>query len=211
MTPPAQRLALWADQLRDMSASGLLFSKSIYDRENYETIQTIAMQMLALATAQSLDQLEPLRVPIFERITPLCVGDAAIIDDLGKILLIRRADNHKWAMPGGALSVGETPAQGAVREAFEETGVRCKPIAFVGVHDSRLCGTIAPFHLYQFCFLCEPLNSGKPEHAPTHAAEVLDTRWFGENELPGDVDPGHITRIREAYRVWRGDVKAYFD
>jgi len=208
---PAQQISLWADQLRDMSASGLLFSKSIYDRENYETIQTIAMQMLALATAQSLDQLEPLRVPIFERITPLCVGDAAIIDDAGKILLIRRADNHKWAMPGGAFSVGETPAQGAMREAFEETGVRCKPLALVGVHDSRWCGTIAPFHLYQFCFLCEPLNGGKPEHAPTHAAEILDCQWFGENELPGDVDPGHITRIHEAYRVWRGDVRAYFD
>ncbi len=208
---PAQQISLWADRLRDMSASGLLFSKSIYDRENYETIQTIAMQMLTLATAQPLDRLEPLRAPIFSRLTPLCVGDAAIIDDAEKILLIRRADNQKWAMPGGAFSVGETPAEGVVREAFEETGVHCKPIALAGVHDSRLCGTISAFHMYQFCFLCLPLNDGEPEQQPTHAAEVLDARWFGEIELPGDTDPGHITRIREAYRVWRGDVRAYFD
>ncbi len=208
---PAQQIALWADKLRDMSALGLLFSNSVYDRANYQTVQQIAMEMLALATARPVDEIEPLRMTMFSRPTPHCVGDAAIIDDAGKILLIRRADNQKWAMPGGGFAVGETPAQGAVREALEETGVRCKPIAFVGVHDSRLCGTISAFHMYQFCFLCQPVNAGKPEQPATHVAEVLDARWFPENGLPEDVDPGHVSRIREAFRVWRGDGRAYFD
>src|SRR5437867_3015985 len=106
---PTQQLALWADELRDMSAMGLLFSQNIYDRENYQRIQNIAMQMLALVGDQSLDAIEPLRAPHFARPTPIATGDAAIIDDDGKILLIRRADNQKWAMPGGAMAVGETP------------------------------------------------------------------------------------------------------
>ncbi len=208
---PVQQITLWADQLRDVSAQGLMFSTRIYDRANYQTIQQIAIEMLALATARPLEEIEPLRAMLFSRPTPLCVGDAAIIDDAGKILLIRRADNQQWAMPGGGFSVGETPSEGAVREAFEETGVRCKPIALVSVHDSRLCGTVSAHHLYQFCFLCQALDNGEPKQSPSHLAEVLDAQWFGEEDLPSDVDPGHVSRIREAFRAWRGDVRAYFD
>ena len=45
----------------------------------------------------------------------------------------------------------------------------------------------------------------------SHAHEVLNAGWFPEDNLPADVDPGHITRIPEAYRVWRGDRRAFFD
>ena len=166
--------------------------------------------MLALATGESLEQMEPLRAPIFARPTPLAVGDAAIIDHEGHILLIQRADNGKWALPGGAMEVGETPAEGAVREALEETGVHCRPVALVGVFDSRLCGSTARHHLYSTMFLCEPVP-GTAQGEPTHAHEVLDVRWFAEDELPHDLDPGHGSRIPEAYRVWRGNTAAFFD
>ncbi|MBI5304668.1 MAG: NUDIX hydrolase N-terminal domain-containing protein [Chloroflexi bacterium] len=206
---PAEQIALWADRIRDMAAMGLLFSQNVYDRTNYENLRTMAMAMNALATGESLEQMEPLRATIFARPTPFAVGDAAVIDDAGRILLIRRADNRLWAMPGGALEVGETPAEGVVREAFEEAGVRSRVIALVGVFDSRLCGTVARFHLYQFIFLCRPLDTQLAK--PSHALEVLDAQWFAENALPRDLDPGHATRIPEAFRVWRGDHRAFFD
>jgi ADP-ribose pyrophosphatase YjhB (NUDIX family) len=207
---PAQQIAFWADRLRDVSAMGLLFTRNIHDQEAFRRVQTIAMEMLALATGESVEQMEPLRAPIFARPTPLAVGDAAVIDDRGRILLIRRADNGKWAMPGGALEVGETPAEGVVRETLEETGVRCRAVALVGVFDSRLCGTLSRHHLYHFMFLCEPLT-GEGVEEPSHAVEVLDVGWFSEDGLPEDIDPGHVTRIPEAFRVWRGDARAFFD
>jgi ADP-ribose pyrophosphatase YjhB (NUDIX family) len=206
----AQSIALWADQLRDISAMGLMFSNNIYDRENYHKIQDIALEMLALAVNESLEQLEPLRAPLISRPTPLSTGDAAVINEAGCILLIRRADNQKWAMPGGALAVGETPAAGVVREAFEETGVHCHPVSLVGVHDSRYCGTTSRHHLYQFLFLCHPLDD-EAQTPPSHASEVLEIQWFAEDNLPVDLDPGHVSRIAEAFRVWRGDNRAYFD
>lgn len=207
----SQQLALWSDKLRDLSAMGLLFTQNIYDRENYETVRRIAMEMLALASGQPLEAMEPLRATLFARPTPIATGDAAIIAADGKILLIRRADNQKWAMPGGALAVGETPAAGVVREAFEETGVRVEAVAFVGVHDSRLCGSTTVHHLYHFLFLCRPLNDGAVEHTPSHALEVLDAQWFAADALPPDIDPGHVTRIAAAYRAWGGECAAYFD
>jgi ADP-ribose pyrophosphatase YjhB (NUDIX family) len=212
-TNPTQQIALWADQLRDMSALGLLFAQNVYDRENYQAMQKMAMEMLALVTQNSLAHLEPLRLSHFARPSPISTGDAAIIDEAGRILLIRRADNQQWAMPGGVFAVGETPAEGAMREAFEETGVRCQAIALVAVHDSRFCGSTHPFHLYHFLFLCQPLNGGVPEGTPSHVNEVLEQRWFAAHELPPttDIDPGHRKRIPEAFRVWKGDVRAYFD
>jgi len=207
---PNEQIALWADRLRDISAMGLHFTEGFYDRQRYRAIQTIAMEMLALASGQSLDEIEPLRGPIFSSPTPFSGGDAAVIDDQGQILLVRRADNGRWAMPGGALEVGETPAEGAVREAFEETGVRCRAVSLVGVFDSRLCGTVSPYHLYQFLFLCQPL-SREPAAPPSHAVEVLEAGWFPEGSLPEPLDLGHRTRIPEAFRVWHGDSRAFFD
>lgn len=207
----AQQIALWADRLRDISALGLMFSQKIYDRENYQAIQDIAIEMLALATGEAVEAIEPLRAPVFSRPTPITTADAAIIDDQGSILLIRRADNRHWAMPGGATTVGETAAEAAVREAFEETGVRAEPVALAAVHDSRLCGTVSRHHLYQLLFLCKPADEGQVHDEPSHALEVVDAGWFPERALPPDLDPGHVGRIAEAFRVWRGDCRPYFD
>jgi ADP-ribose pyrophosphatase YjhB (NUDIX family) len=207
---PTEQIALWADRLRDISALGLLFSKNFHDQAAFRAVQTIAMEMLALATGESLEQIEPLRAPVFSRPTPLVGGDAAVIDDKGLILLVQRADNSKWAMPGGAFEVGETPAVGVVRETWEETGVRCRTISLVGVFDSRFCGTTSRHHMYHFVFLCEPLNQGEVGKPP-HAVEVLDVGWFSEDGLPENIDPGHISRIPEAFRVWHGDSRVFLD
>lgn len=207
---PAEQIALWADKLRSISAMGLRFTQRFHDREAYRAIQTIAMEMLAMAGGQSPDEVEPLRGPIFSCPTPFSTGDAAVIDDRGQILLIRRADNGQWAMPGGALEVGETPAEGVEREALEETGICCRAVSLVGVFDSRLCGTPTRHHLYQFLFLCEPLEH-EPAAPPSHAIEVLGCAWFPEDHLPEDLDPGHRTRIPEAFRGWHGDDRAFFD
>ena len=204
----ASKLAFWADRLRDLSAFGLLFSQDSYDRTRYRAIQDISLEMLALATGDTLESLEPLRDTLYARPTPLAVGDAAVIDRGGRILLMRRSDNQHWAMPGGALEVGETPAAGVMREVFEETGLRCRAVALVGVFDSRMWGFTSRHHLYAFTFLAELL-----EEAPVHfqSIETLDTDWFEENKLPESVHPGHLRRISEAFRVWRGDPRPYFD
>jgi ADP-ribose pyrophosphatase YjhB (NUDIX family) len=208
---PSEQIALWADMLRDMSASGLQYAPTVYDHDRYERIQNIAMEMLALATGQPLEQIEPLREPIFARPTPLAVGTAAIIDDDGKILLMRRSDNRLWVMPGGSMEVGETPAEGVVREALEETGVRCEPVALVGVYDSRVWDQGVGQHLYKFTFLCKPLGGGHAHQTPSHAHETLETGWFYEHALPDDLYQGHVRRIRDSFRAWRGEQRAYFD
>jgi ADP-ribose pyrophosphatase YjhB (NUDIX family) len=208
---PAEQIAFWADRLRDMAATGLKYSQNIYDHERYAAIQQIAIEMLALATEQPVAALEPLRATIFARSSPLIAGAAAVIDDHSRILLMRRSDNRLWNMPGGILEVGETPAAGVVREVLEETGVHCEPVALVGIYDNRRWESNVAQHIYKFTFLCRPLDGGQVVETPSHAIETLEIGWFAEDALPDDLFTGHIHRIQDAYRIWRGEQKAHFD
>ncbi|MDX1413591.1 MAG: NUDIX hydrolase N-terminal domain-containing protein [Candidatus Promineifilaceae bacterium] len=207
---PAQKIALWADQLRDAAAMGLHFSDNIYEKERCRLTQSIAMKMMALAMGVTVDSLEPLRASVFAHPTPFSVVDTAVIDAHGRILLIKRADNKKWAMPGGALEVGETAAEGAVRETVEETGIKCRINALVGVFDSRFCGSTTAHHLYHFTFLASPVTTVDLGNG-SHNHEIVDLAWFAGDDLPPGIDPGHVSRIPEAYRVWRGDERPFFD
>ncbi len=40
----------------------------------------------------------------------------------GRVALIKRADNGRWALPGGYAEVGSPPSENALRELREETG-----------------------------------------------------------------------------------------
>jgi 8-oxo-dGTP pyrophosphatase MutT (NUDIX family) len=59
---------------------------------------------------------------------------AFVQDDAGRILMIHRTDNNKWALPGGAQDIGETIAQTAVRETREETGIDIELTGLVGIY-----------------------------------------------------------------------------
>ncbi len=57
----------------------------------------------------------------------------AIQDDGGRVLLARHAEGDHWLLPGGSVEPGETPADAAVREAWEETGLFVNLTRLVGV------------------------------------------------------------------------------
>src|SRR3954454_22836137 len=71
-------------------------------------------------------------------VTPL-VGCDTFVPDLSRrrVLLIRRADNGFWALPGGFHDLDETPATCAARECFEETGVHITIARLLGVFSSN--------------------------------------------------------------------------
>src|SRR3954470_18629958 len=61
-------------------------------------------------------------------------ANVGVIDESGAVLLIRRTDNDNWALPGGAMDIGETIAQAGVRETLEETGIECEIVRLIGIY-----------------------------------------------------------------------------
>ncbi len=68
----------------------------------------------------------------------LAVGcSAAVLDPTTQeILLVRRADNGRWAVPGGYMEPGESLTEACAREVWEETGVRICITRLVAVYTS---------------------------------------------------------------------------
>lgn len=58
---------------------------------------------------------------------------AVVLDDQGRILMIRRTDNDLYSIPGGGLEAGETVSEAVAREVLEETGVQVDVSDMVGV------------------------------------------------------------------------------
>jgi 8-oxo-dGTP diphosphatase len=76
----------------------------------------------------------------------------AVLDDEGKVLILRRCTKEKWMpnrwnLPGGSLEHGETPKEGARRECLEETGI---PLG-----ELRLCQRIEKPNIILWLFVAE--------------------------------------------------------
>ena len=67
------------------------------------------------------------------------VGVLAVVLRGDRVLVVRRANPPmpgRWGFPGGVLELGETVAQGAMRELFEETGVKAEAASPLTVMDT---------------------------------------------------------------------------
>ncbi|CAM3148358.1 MutT/nudix family protein [Paenibacillus lupini] len=59
---------------------------------------------------------------------------AIICNDNNEILLQKRGDRNAWGFPGGAMELGESAAETAVREVLEETGLTVEVEHLIGVY-----------------------------------------------------------------------------
>ena len=80
------------------------------------------------------DYVRALRARVGRDLLLLPGASALIFDDAGRVLLQRRGDSGRWSVIGGGVDPGETPAEAAVREAREETGLDVEPARLVGVY-----------------------------------------------------------------------------
>lgn len=115
----------------------------------------------------------------------LVVGSSAVVvDDEGRILLQRRSDSGNWALPGGAMDIGETLAESAIREVKEETGFDVRIERIVGIYsDPGHVFAYADGEVRQEFSICLAATIVGGSLAVSH--ESTDVRFFTFDEVPG--------------------------
>jgi ADP-ribose pyrophosphatase YjhB (NUDIX family) len=187
------------DQLRAIALMGLGYSEGKpYDADRYEQIMGVAAELFALADIRSALEIRQSVFHQLTHVTPITAAEGAVFDERGRLLLIRRADDGLWALPGGLINPGETPAQATVREITEEAGLAVQADSLVGVYDSRLCGSASPLQLYIFVVACHAVGEIGD---PTTPWEITDRRWVSPGEDLA-FSPGHDVRVPDAF-AWR--------
>jgi ADP-ribose pyrophosphatase YjhB (NUDIX family) len=111
------------------------------------------------------------------------------------VLLVQRADNHRWTPVTGVLDPGEEPAVGALREVLEETGVVARADRVVAVSGANWVAHVNDDRAVYLdvTFACTWL-SGEPHVADD---ESVDVRWWPIAALP-DMPPALRERIDAA-------------
>jgi 8-oxo-dGTP pyrophosphatase MutT (NUDIX family) len=126
-------------------------------------------------------------------------ANAAIFNDRGQLVMQKRSDNGFWCMPGGNMEPGESIADCAAREAFEETGLVVALKRLIGIYSDPKTYTVMRYPdggLTQYVivlFECEYV-SGELRLS----AEGTDLAWFDPENLPENTLLSHRIRIKDA-------------
>lgn len=117
-----------------------------------------------------------------------CASVFVINPENKKILLIMHKKNHKWTQPGGHIDDDETPEEAALREVYEETGLK---VSLLGERFPREDDFIRPLGIQRnrhsdgnthvdIIYAAVPNNDVNPV---INAEEESAVRWFSREEL----------------------------
>lgn len=134
---------------------------------------------------------EVIRVAKFGDVRPVCpqcgwiyfidpkVAAAVLVEENGRVLLVRRANEPfrgLWTLPAGFVNGGEDPAEAAMRECWEETGLRVRVTrvldVIAGQEHARGADFIIVYHANVISGYLIPADDAD-------AAE-----WFARDQLP---------------------------
>lgn len=125
-----------------------------------------------------------LRALAGDRVLMFVAARAVVRDAAGRVLLIQRSDNGHWALPAGAMELGESIAECAVREVWEETGLRASavtPFAFYTGADHTFTNMYG--HTYQHFVIAFRVDAWEGELL-TVTDETTDAVFCGDGERP---------------------------
>lgn len=115
---------------------------------------------------------------------------AAVINDKKQILVVseRYHSHHIWKLPGGYVNIGEDIGQAAMREVFEETGIKTEFVSLLGIRYVPK-SAFGCSDMY-FIVRLQPLSS----NIVKQDNEIEDCQWMDLNEFLSHKDVYKLLR-----------------
>ena len=170
----SERLVELARKLQALARTGLHFSSTEYDRDRYEEIERIAIELLAGDGAVDLGVLTALFAGEKGYVTPKVEVRAAVFVER-RVLLVRERLDGLWTLPGGWADVNETPSEAVLKEIEQESGFRARIVKLAGLYDRRRHHPGATlFHSWKAFFVCRIVGGEARGSYETDAVEFFD-------------------------------------
>lgn len=183
----------WAQKLQSIAQIGLTYAEDPYDRERYEQLRELALEMASSRLAEGEDAVRVVFASDSGYPTPK-VDVRAVVFRGDELLLVRERRSQGWTFPGGWADVGDTPSLAAERETLEESGYQVRAEKLLAFLDkSRHEHPPSVDYTYKVLIGCR-LEGGEP----TTSHEVDDVGFFTEEaiaDLELDLDrstPGQV-------------------
>lgn len=132
------------------------------------------------------------------------LGVGAVLFKDSRVLLIKRGKpplEGWWTLPGGLVEAGERLESAVVREVFEETGLRVRPVKLAAIFE-RIMPDVegnTEYHYVIIDYLCE-LDGG----TLAAASDVDDAAWASLDEISKwKMAPGTPPVIQRALELCR--------
>lgn len=200
----ASTISLIADELREIAAAARTFARDSYEQDRADRTMAAAARLGEALTGDAEVRAEFVERG-WDRLSPMLGAAAIVLDDAGRVLLARRADNDHWNLPGGLVEVGESPSTAALRELWEEVGLRGAVTGIVGVYNGPDWGTRSAGHVVHIDYL---VRADDPR--PVVGVEMTEAGYFAPDNLPEPMHPGHRERIERGITML-ADGRTHFD
>lgn len=183
------------DEVRIIAQNGLEYADDPYDTERYERLLELVSEHYGELGDLAPSEVHSQFADRVGHVTPNVGGRAAVVDDTGRILVMKRASDGTWGLPGGFSDPGETPAETAVREANEETGLDVEPVELV-TFQYRDPDEHNPHGFVGAVYLCRVV-SGTLE-----ASHESDGLAYRQIDRVAEWHKDHGEAAREALELW---------
>lgn len=135
------------------------------------------------------DYIRELRKLIGARPIVMCGASVIILDNSGRVLLHHRKDNDTWGLPGGAMEIGESLEETAIREANEEVGLICRNLKVFNVYSGEKLYYKYPngdeVYNVTATYICKDFSG----QIVVDETEGKDARFFSVNDIPEKINP----------------------
>jgi ADP-ribose pyrophosphatase YjhB (NUDIX family) len=177
----------WLDMARRMQAlaqSGLEYSENKYDRDRYQQIRNLSLEIMQDFTGLPMDKLIGIFASEQGYQTPK-VDVRGVVFRGDRILMVRETIDGRWSLPGGWADVGLTPAEVAVKEVREESGLEVVAERLLAVLDKKKHSHPPDlYHIYKIFMLCRETGG-----TLTGSMETSESAFFGPSEFPPLSEP----------------------